>query len=65
MGLDPDTVRRMRECFGGETCCQCGQPAERLAHDRFYCHGHFPYNQPAGEDTPRRHTVSQSARLGW
>jgi hypothetical protein len=40
-GLDPETVRRIRELFGGRTCCRCGSPAERMAAERFYCAFHF------------------------
>jgi hypothetical protein len=42
MGLDRETELRIRELFGGRRCCQCGQPAARLAGDRFYCPRHFP-----------------------
>jgi hypothetical protein len=47
-GLAPKTRRRMREVFGGQTCCRCGEPAARLRGEQFYCPGHFP-RRAAGE----------------
>jgi hypothetical protein len=47
MNLDSETVRRMAECFGRQTCCRCGRPAERLRHHRFYCISHFPCDRSA------------------
>lgn len=40
-GLDPETERRMREVFDGRVCCRCGQPAQRMRADVFYCQKHF------------------------
>lgn len=45
MGLHPETEQRMRELFGGRSCCRCGRPAARLAGGRFFCTTHFPYRQ--------------------
>jgi hypothetical protein len=54
MNLDSETIRRLAECFGRRRCCRCGQPAERLAHNRFYCGRHFVRRRPAGEwPTPK------------
>jgi hypothetical protein len=41
MALDRQTEQRLREFFGGQRCCRCGEPAARLVHDHFYCHQHF------------------------
>jgi hypothetical protein len=48
MELERETLRRLAECFGGRSCCRCGQPAERLIHHRFYCSRHFPRDLFAG-----------------
>jgi hypothetical protein len=52
LGLDPQTLERMRELFSG-TCCKCGSPAERLAGDRFYCGYHFPVKARHRRREPR------------
>jgi hypothetical protein len=48
MELDSETLRRMAECFGRQTCCRCGRPAERLTHSRFYCIRHYPGGRATG-----------------
>jgi hypothetical protein len=47
MELERETVRRMAECFGRQTCCRCGRPALRLINNRFYCSSHFPCGRSA------------------
>jgi hypothetical protein len=39
--LHPETQRRIREVFGGQTCSVCGAAAARLSGGRFFCVGHF------------------------
>ncbi len=51
MSLEPETLRRMAACFGGQFCCRCGRPAERLVHARFYCERHRPLVRSAEEQT--------------
>ncbi|MDB5308014.1 MAG: hypothetical protein JWO38_2216 [Gemmataceae bacterium] len=41
-GLEPETLRRMREVFEGRVCHACGAPAARLTGEHFYCPDHFP-----------------------
>jgi hypothetical protein len=50
--LDPKTERKIRECFAGRSCCECGRPAVRLDHGRFYCDRHYPYEVTA-DGAPR------------
>lgn len=50
LGLEPETLERMREVFGGQTCLRCGAPAERVSVGRFYCGEHFPTRK---KDPPR------------
>jgi len=54
MQLERETVQRMAECFGKQTCCRCGRPAERLSHKRFYCISHFPCGRSARWEPSRR-----------
>ena len=42
MELEKQTMQKMAACFGRQTCCCCGRPAERLRHNRFYCISHLP-----------------------
>jgi hypothetical protein len=42
MGLDWETARRLRDCFRGQVCCQCGQQASQIFRTKFYCADHFP-----------------------
>lgn len=44
--LETDTIVRMEEIFGGQSCCRCGKDAERFKvinrdqpdeYDRYYC----------------------------
>jgi hypothetical protein len=37
----------MAECFGRQTCCRCGRPAERLSNNRFFCISHLPWGRSA------------------
>jgi hypothetical protein len=39
--LAPETKARLAELFAGQTCCRCGEPATRLAGDRFSCAAHY------------------------
>ena len=41
-GLEAETLRRMRNVFGGQTCSTCGTAAARLCADEFFCHEHYP-----------------------
>ena len=41
-GLEAETLRRMREVFGGRTCSACGAPAARVHGEEFFCHEHYP-----------------------
>ena len=41
-GLDPETLRRMREVFAEQVCSTCGVPANRLCGGKFYCQEHYP-----------------------
>lgn len=52
-GLEPETERRIREVFGGHVCCRCGQPAQRMRADAYYCHVHFIRAGGGGPDAPR------------
>jgi hypothetical protein len=54
MELERETVRRMAECFGRQTCCRCGRTAERLMHNRFYCGSHFPCGRSARWEPSRK-----------
>jgi hypothetical protein len=56
LGLDPDTVRRLQECFGGHPCHRCGRPAPRLCRGRFFCAEHLPGGRPGPARPPRRYT---------
>jgi hypothetical protein len=40
--FEAETVRRMREVFGGHTCSECSSAAERLCGGTFYCREHYP-----------------------
>jgi hypothetical protein len=50
--LHPETLRRMREVFGGHGCAMCPAPAARLCGGEFFCHAHYPKAQKATH-TPR------------
>ncbi|HEV3262972.1 MAG TPA: hypothetical protein VG013_39425 [Gemmataceae bacterium] len=41
MSLHPDTVRRIREFFGGHRCCKCDKVAARFCQGQFFCPDHF------------------------
>jgi hypothetical protein len=58
--LHPDTLRRMREVFAGETCAVCRAPAARLCGDQFFCHEHYPQSKPAPR-TPRTYHCAVNA----
>jgi hypothetical protein len=58
LGLAPETRTRMEEVFGGRACYRCGQPAARLAGDRFYCVSHFLRKQVLVTMSPRVHRCS-------
>ena len=45
-GLEAETLRRMRDVFGGRTCSACGTAAERLCGGEFFCHAHHPDARP-------------------
>ena len=51
--LAPATKARLAELFGGQTCCRCGEPAARLAADRFFCAAHYLRKQPEAAGAPR------------
>ena len=51
--LDPETEQRVREVFEGKVCCRCGQPAQRMRSDAFYCHPHFIRTAGGGGAGPR------------
>lgn len=53
LGLDPETLERMRAVFGGHTCCRCGAPAERLSAGEFYCGYHAPARRKETATPPR------------
>jgi|GEM_PF-3911172 len=44
-GLDPETLRRMREVFGDHVCCVCRARAARCRVDQYYCHEHYPQSR--------------------
>jgi hypothetical protein len=48
----------MNEVFGGRTCHRCGQPAARLAGDRFYCAAHYLRDQVQSDAPPRVYRCS-------
>jgi hypothetical protein len=54
MSLESETLRRLAACFGRRRCCRCDRPAERLAHNRFYCGGHYPRQRFAAEEPARK-----------
>src|SRR4051794_8689605 len=45
MGLERDAEERLKQVFGGRTCCKCNRPAVRIIRKRFYCSRHY---SPAG-----------------
>lgn len=51
--LAPETKVRLAELFAGRTCYRCGEPATRLAGDRFYCGAHYLRRQSRGAGAPR------------
>lgn len=51
--LSQETLRRMKEVFGGQTCCRCGEPASRMAAEKFYCGLHFVRNSAKRFDEPK------------
>jgi hypothetical protein len=51
--LAPETKARLAELFAGRTCCRCGEPAVRLAGDRFYCATHYLRRQSQAAGAPR------------
>ncbi len=51
--LAPETKARMAELFAGQTCCRCGEPAARMARDRFYCATHYERRQPQADGALR------------
>lgn len=51
--LASETKARLAELFAGRTCFRCGEPATRLAGDRFYCAAHYLRKQPQAAGTPR------------
>ena len=53
MGLHPDTVRRIREFFGGHRCCKCDGAAARFSNGRFYCAGHFAPARGKRDEAPQ------------
>jgi hypothetical protein len=64
MELERETVRRMAECFGRQTCCRCGRPAERLTHSRYYCNRHYPCGRSAGwEPSPKTYKCHCGPRV--
>jgi hypothetical protein len=66
MQLERETLRRMAECFGERSCCPCGRPAERLAHNRFYCGRHFPaFRLPGGGPLPKVYKCHPDRRGDW
>ena len=63
MSLHPDTVRRIREFFGGHRCCKCGSVAARFSNGRFYCAGHFVPARRKKDETPKvRQTAAGRGR---
>lgn len=52
-GLAPETKARLAELFAGRTCRRCGEPATRLAGDRFYCAPHYLRRQSQEAGAPR------------
>jgi hypothetical protein len=59
-GLEAETLRRMRDIFGGHICSACRMPAARLCGGEFFCHDHYPKAQPTGR-SPRVYRCSASA----
>lgn len=51
--LSIDTLRRMNELFGGQTCCRCGDPASRLSAEKFYCGLHFVRGSAKRVEAPK------------
>ena len=51
--LAPETKARMAELFAGRACCRCGEPAARVARDRFFCAAHYERRQPQASGPPR------------
>jgi hypothetical protein len=41
-GLEEETLRRMRDVFGGRVCSACGAAASWLCGGEFFCHDHYP-----------------------
>ena len=39
--LHPETLRRIEDVFGKESCYVCGLPAVRLYGGRFFCAQHY------------------------
>ena len=64
MALEDQTWRKIQECFAGQRCCRCGQPAVRLVRRRFYCEHHFPYqgSQPGEKERVYRHPSGRFCR---
>ena len=59
--LAPETKARLAELFAGRTCCRCGEPATRLAGDRFYCAAHYLRKQPQAAGAPRAYRCAVAA----
>lgn len=38
--LEAETLRLMRDVFGGRVCSACGTAAARLCRGEFFCHQH-------------------------
>jgi hypothetical protein len=51
--LAPETKARLAELFAGRVCCLCGEPAARLAGDRFFCAMHYLRKQSQAAGAPR------------
>ena len=53
LGFDGRTKELMQAVFGGRVCVRCGEPAERLSADRYFCGVHFPTRRTREESSPR------------
>lgn len=53
-GFEAETLRRMRDVFGGRACSVCGAAAGRLCGGEFFCYEHYPKARRAVR-TPRVH----------
>ena len=59
--LAPETKSRLAELFAGRTCHRCGEPATRLAGDRFFCALHYLRRQSRAAGAPRVYRCAVAA----